>query len=184
MISKYKKIWLFLAKFFAMYIVLTLMYQYYLSLYHAGYQSNKIDYLTQRLSQHVANAGKVFGFNVRVTPNTDEPSMRLIFEGKYVARIVEGCNAVAVMILFISFVFAFSGKMINMITFGLLGVILLYMLNLMRILSLGWALFHYPQYASFLHQIAFPLVIYGFTFLLWIFWVKHIENQIIKTEKL
>lgn len=39
-------------------------------------------------------------------------------------------------------------------------------------------IFEYPHYAHFLHSIAFPLVIYGAVFMLWILWVRIYSQEI------
>lgn len=44
------------------------------------------------------------------------------------------------------------------------------------------ALYHFPQYEHVLHNIVFPLVIYGIVFLLWILWVTKISGY--KSKKL
>jgi len=44
-------------------------------------------------------------------------------------------------------------------------------LNIFRIALLTTGLYKYPEYGTFLHDILFPLVIYGVVFLLWVFWV-------------
>jgi exosortase family protein XrtF len=48
---------------------------------------------------------------------------------------------------------------------------LIFILNIFRIALLTIGLYKYPEYGTFLHDILFPLVIYGVVFLLWILWV-------------
>jgi hypothetical protein len=45
------------------------------------------------------------------TEEKEETFIKLIYNHKYVARIIEGCNAISIIILFISFVVSFSGKL-------------------------------------------------------------------------
>lgn len=97
---------------------------------------------------------------------------RIFYIDRYVARIVEGCNAVSVMILFASFVMAFAGKFKRTLAFILIGIILIHILNLFRIAFLATLLYHYPQHSHLTHGVLFPLIIYGFVFLLWVVWVK------------
>jgi exosortase family protein XrtF len=69
--------------------------------------------------------------------------IKLIYNHKYVARIIEGCNAISIIILFISFVVSFSGKKTN-ITFIFGGSVLVYVLNVMRIAMLSVLMYHFP----------------------------------------
>ena len=48
---------------------------------------------------------------------------------------------------------------------------MIFILNIFRIALLTAGLYKYPEYGAFLHDILFPLVIYGVVFVLWIVWV-------------
>ena len=98
--------------------------------------------------------------------------MKLIYKNKYISRIIEVCNALSVIILFIAFVIAFSGKLKNTIVFIILGSVLIYVLNVSRIVILSMAMFRFPEYQDFLHGVVFPLLIYSIVFILWIIWVN------------
>ena len=50
---------------------------------------------------------------------------------KSATRMVEGCNAVSVMIMFLAFVFAFY-KGVKTFYFAFAGIVLLYILNLLE----------------------------------------------------
>ena len=76
------------------------------------------------------------------------------------------------MILFLSFIIAFSGKMRTTIIFGFSGLVLIYATNIFRIVLLSLAIYHYPEYIDFLHNIVFPGIIYGMVCLLWVIWVN------------
>jgi exosortase family protein XrtF len=98
-----------------------------------------------------------------------------------VARIVEGCNAISVIILFIAFVIAFKGDFKKTVLFVLAGSILIHLLNVVRIALIAIALYHYPQHEHLLHGVIFPLIIYGIVFLLWVIWVNQFSSY--ATEK-
>jgi exosortase family protein XrtF len=105
-----------------------------------------------------------------------EPSVKLFYKNKYISRIIEGCNGLSVIILFIAFVIAFSGKIKNTILFILFGTIVIHVLNVARIALLSIALYSYPEYEHFLHGVLFPLVIYGVVFILWVIWVNNYSS--------
>ncbi len=152
------------------YGVLSFGYKLYLdysdgSTYYPDYATN----LTAKQSESLLNS---LGYDAHIEPHPDEPSMKLIINDKYVARIIEGCNSLSVIILFISFVIAFAGRLKPTIIYLLAGSVLIYAVNLFRIVVLSIGLFHYPWRRDILHNIIFPLIIYGMVFLLWMVWVN------------
>jgi len=176
LILKNKAVFLFLIKFFVTYLILSGLYQFYLTKNNKN-GLIKTDFITKQVAYHTIFTGKTFGYSFKTEPNIDEASMKLIINDKYVARVVEGCNAVSVMILFWAFIIAFTGKWYETLLFGLIGILLIYFINIARIFLLTLAIDRYPQYSTFLHKIVFPAIIYGFTFLLWMIWVKRVENR-------
>lgn len=112
------------------------------------------------------------GYAAQIMPAEIAPHMKLIVNGKYIANIVEGCNAVSIIILFMAFVFAFAQGFKKTFFFLFAGVALIYAVNLVRICILAIALYEYPEQSDFLHGVVFPAIIYGMVFLLWIFWVR------------
>lgn len=157
--------------------MLTLMYKFYLDLsdgskYYPDYFTNLVAKQSDLLLQSV-------GYDARIAPHPEEPSMKLIINDKFVARVVEGCNSISVIILFISFIVAFAGKFKDTFLYILSGSVLIYIVNLARIVILSIGLYNYPWRREILHTVIFPLIIYGMVFLLWMFWV----NRFSKLEK-
>jgi len=128
--------------------------------------------VTNAVSNHVEKACELLGYNITTYQNPNELSVTFEVNDKVVAKIVEGCTSVSVMILFLSFIIAFSGKIKTTIIYGILGVGLIYMANIFRIVLLSLAIYHYPKSTELLHDIVFPGIIYGMVFLLWVIWVK------------
>lgn len=116
------------------------------------------------------------GYDAYVEQNTDELSMKFMLNGRYVSRIIEGCSSVSVIILFLAFIIAFSGSLKATILFGIFGSVLIYIVNLIRIVALSVLYYRFPEYQVILHDLLFPLVIYGLTFVLWVTWVKFYSN--------
>lgn len=168
-----KAVIFFLLRFFISYFLLTGIYQFYLTKSQQKSPEYQCCGITRMVSHHVESTANFLGFNMVTKQNPDELSEHIILNDQIVARIVEGCNAVSVMILFIAFIIAFKGSYRNTILFIIAGSFLIYALNILRIVLISWSLYKYPQYGDFLHQILFPAIIYGFTFLLWIIWVKY-----------
>jgi exosortase family protein XrtF len=53
----------------------------------------------------------LFNYETRVLQHEDEMSMKVILNGRYVARVIEGCNSVSIIILFLAFIVAFKGSL-------------------------------------------------------------------------
>ena len=165
---QYKPFLLFLVKFIFSYLVLTFSYQYYLNQFDI--KNNEVDGFTKLVTTQVEQVLLFF--------NCDDH-----IELHHVSRIIEGCNALSVIILFISFVIAFSGKLKNTIYFIISGSIIIHILNISRIALLMVAFYNFPEANFFLHDILFPLVIYGTVFILWIIWVNKYSFYAKKTTK-
>tara|TARA_R110000868_G_scaffold351242_2_gene612538 strand:- start:1069 stop:1524 length:456 start_codon:yes stop_codon:yes gene_type:complete len=134
------------------------------------------DYITNLVAKQTENILNVLGYSAEVLAHSDEPSMKLFLNGNFTARIIEGCNSISVIILFLSFIVAFSGKLKTTFFYILAGSVLIYVVNLFRIVLLSLGLYHYPEYSEVLHKVVFPGIIYGMVFLLWIFWVNRFSK--------
>jgi exosortase family protein XrtF len=170
LLLQYKPFLLFLGKFIISYLILTFIYQTYLNRFDS--KNAEVDTFTKSVAEQSAKVLSWFDLNSFTMPHFREPSVKLFYKGKYISRIIEGCNALSVIILFISFVIAFTGKFKKTILFIMFGSIIIHILNIGRIALLCIALYHFPQYEHLLHGVVFPLVIYGVVFLLWVIWVN------------
>lgn len=178
---KYKPFLSFVAKFFLIYILLSFIYGLYLDQFDKA--TFEPDGITTLVSDQTRELLNFFGVDATTAPHELEASHKFMVNGKFVARIVEGCNAVSVMILFVAFVVAFKGKLKHTLLFILIGILIIHILNIIRIALLAQALYHYPQYQEFLHGTIFPLVIYGVVFILWVIWVNKFSVYARSTKK-
>lgn len=168
--KKYKSVLKFIITFLLVYGVLTIGYNFYLN---ASIGSKYYpDYVTHLVAKQSETLLEAFGYRTRVEMHPDEPSMKLIINNKFVARVVEGCNSLSVIILFVSFLIAFSGRPKTTFFYAFSGSVLIYAVNIVRIAVLSVGLYHYPWRRDVLHTVIFPLVIYGLVFVLWMVWVK------------
>lgn len=174
LIIKYKSVIKFILTFLIVYGVLSLVYSFYLDASKSGQYYP--DFITNLVAKQSENLLQTVGYETIVVPHPNEPSIKVIVEGKYLARVIEGCNGASIIILFVSFIVAFSGKIKTTIIFALSGSVLLYVVNLIRIVVLSIGLYHYPWREAILHSVVFPAIIYGMVFLLWMFWVNRFSK--------
>lgn len=164
----------FCGKFLGIYIVLLLVYNFYLEGFdEAAFEP---DGITVLVAENAAQLLKWLNFEMQYAPSPNDPSISYIIKGKRFVRIIEGCNAVSVIILFSSFIVAFSNGIWRTGRFLIVGIIVIYILNVLRIALLTAGLYYYPAYKSILHDIVFPLFIYGAVFGLWILWLNKFSN--------
>ena len=159
-----------MATFIIVYGVLTVSYKLYLD-FSDGSQYYP-DYFTHVVAKQSEAILNTVGYPAEVWPHENEPSMKVLIHNKYVARVIEGCNSVSIIILFISFMLAFADTLKATAIYILAGSALIYAVNLIRIVILSIGLYHYPWRREELHTVIFPLIIYGMVFLLWMFWVN------------
>jgi exosortase family protein XrtF len=165
---QYKPFLIFLASFFGCYIFLTALYQFYLN----DFGNDKVDGITHVVAQNTESVLSWFIQSIQMENVLNEPFVRAYFQNKYIARIVEGCNGISVIILFISFIVAFSGNLKNTLLFVFGGSLLIYILNVIRIAILIVLIYYFPEQNHFLHGVLFPAIIYGAVFFLWVIWVN------------
>ena len=174
LLIKYKSVIKFILTFLLVYAALSFCYKLYLDV---SKDSNYYpDYITHVVAKQTETVLNYVGYASKIVPHPEEPSMKLIVRDKYLARVIEGCNSISVIILFISFVIAFSGKRKTTVLFLLVGGVAIYLANLFRIVILSIGLYHYPWRSEILHSVVFPAIIYGMVFLLWMLWVNKFSN--------
>ncbi|MHC0439975.1 exosortase family protein XrtF [Flavobacterium sp. 3-210] len=165
---QFKPFLIFIGTFFFAYILLTIIYKFYLN----GFNPLEIDEISKFVGQNVEQLMQFFNSDISIVKSLSQPSLEVWYNKRFTIRIVEGCNAVSVIILFVSFVIAFSGKFKTTLLFILFGSLFIYVLNILRIAFLTVLLFKYPEHEHFLHGVLFPLIIYGLVFTLWVIWVN------------
>lgn len=180
--NQYRPFFIFLLKFFLVYGGLTFLYQLYLNQFE-----NPLFFQVDGFTQFVANQTEklllFFNYDASLAAHDHQASVKLFLNSIYTARIVEGCNGLSVMILFIAFVIAFSGKWKQTVLFILAGIVTIHVLNIIRIAMLCVLLQKYPTQESLLHEVIFPLFIYGAVFGLWVIWVNKFSTYAAKNPK-
>ena len=165
-------IW-FLLKFFVTYLILFLIYSAYLNYFASHFDALTCDGITRQVALDSARILRVLGYDATTVPNSYISSMMLQVDGRTIANVIEGCNAVSIMILFVAFMVAFSNKLKTTVFYTILGLGILYLVNVLRIALLTIGFIEIPQYGDFLHDYMFPAVLYGVTLTLWLVWIKY-----------
>lgn len=178
-LSTYRPFLQFLGVFLLSYLILILLYQWYLGQFDTVHF--EVDGFTKLVAQQAKCILERFDYSVVLSPYPDDPSVLVAVDHVPIVRIIEGCNAISVMILFAAFILAFSKGFIKTALFVILGVLLIHILNIARIVLLIIGIIKLPAYEHVLHGVVFPLVIYGTVFFLWIIWVTKFAKNATKT---
>lgn len=174
--NKYKNITLFLAKFFGTYFLLFIIYAAYLNTSQEKQNGFQCSSITKQVADHTVSLLQMFDYSVSSVQHEAEMSIKLLVSNQYVARIIEGCNSISIIILFVAFIVGFAGSKRNTIVYAIVGSLIIYIINIFRIAFLTMMLYKYPDQRMVLHNLIFPAIIYGTTFLLWVIWVQKFSN--------
>lgn len=167
---KYNSVIRFIVIFLGSYFIFSLFYNIYLELSNSTtYYPDFFTYLVSVQSHAVID---LMGYSSFITPHDTEASMKLFINESFLVRVVEGCNSISIIILFISFILSFFAGLKLTLFYILAGTVIIYVMNIVRIAILTIGIYEYPQHAELLHSIIFPLIIYGTVFILWLIWVR------------
>lgn len=167
MLKDFKPVLSILLRFIIIYLVLLFGYQFYLN----GFKGTGLDSFSKMIAEQVKDVQNRMNYPTKLYNDIPGESVWFNVKNYYPTRMVEGCNAISVMILFVSFVFAFY-KGMKTFVFVLIGLIVLYIMNVLRIVGLNIVMTDYQQYGKMSHDYIFPAVIYGSVVLLWLVWIK------------
>lgn len=167
MLKEFKPIIGILLRFAVIYIVLLIGYQIYLN----QFDGLGIDSFSNWVSQQVVKVQNFAGYPSDIYHEKETATNWFYTDKVYTSRMVEGCNAISVIILFIAFVFAFY-KGLKTFVFALIGIIILHVMNVLRIAGLNIVLRDFPDYGKATHDYIFPAIIYGSVVILWLVWIQ------------
>jgi len=170
-LKKYRATLLFIVKFFAFYILGSLLYNAYLGLY-----PTELDPASCVITEQSTAFLDLFADDLRIVYEEGYPRADVYFQEYIMYYIIEGCNAISVMILFMAFVFAFRASWKSYLWFVPLGLLIIHLSNIARIAGLGWIFIHYYEYVRPFHDYVFPAIVYGTIMVLWFVWVKYVAR--------
>jgi len=92
--------------------------------------------------------------------------------GSKALRVGTECNGLVLFALFAGFLIAYPGNWKTKTWFIPLGIVFIYLLNILRIILLTINFKYFRSSFSFNHHVTFTYLIYVFIFLLWMIWVN------------
>jgi len=92
-------------------------------------------------------------------------------------EIIDGCNGIEVIGLFVGFVVAYPGRNLNRVLFVPIGIFVLYLTNIIRILVLAITQVHAPGIFDITHDYSTTAIFYLVVFGMWVVWVNYGERR-------
>lgn len=166
-LKEYKPALRFLLIFVGSYFTLNLLYGVWIESL-----GNEPDKATYWVSSHTKIFLNTLGFDAWVSPNPDGPTIRLKNGEQVVLNIFEGCNGINVMIVFLSFVWAFAAPKKRWAWFIPMGLVVIHFANILRISLLYWFSEKQQNLFHYFHKYFFTAAIYAIVFILWWWWVR------------
>ncbi|MFV0530495.1 MAG: exosortase family protein XrtF [Flavobacteriales bacterium] len=171
--KEYKPLIFFLLKFFITYFIITLSYDFYLKetqVFNDG--NSQTDPYTKEVAKEASALYNLVHRASYVKQNPYHPYEDFFIGEKRIAVINEGCNAVSVMIIMVSFIIAFGTNIISTILYLLFSLVLVHVVNIFRISLLSNIILSQSKYVKLAHDALFPGIIYGTIILICIVWIK------------
>lgn len=167
MLKDFKPVLGILLRFIIIYLVLLFAYQFYLN----SFKDSGLDPYSRMIADHVSIVQETLGFKTLLYDDVPKQQIWFYIRTTPVSRMVEGCNAISILILFLAFIFAFY-KGTKTFVFAGISLLLLYVMNVLRIVGLNIINSDYSSYGKMAHDYFFPAVIYGSVVVLWLVWIK------------
>ena len=152
-----------------------LLYFALLWIYNFSLQSRSPDYFTLATARQTAFLYRLSGMHPEIK-ELGPAGAGIMSNGKWVVRVVEGCNGISVIIVFLAFVWAFPAPLRDKIRFSLAGIVTIWAVNVLRISLLGWVYIKKPESFDIFHRVIFPAIIYGLVVILWTIWMRHLRK--------
>lgn len=157
----------FLLIFMLAFFVFSAIYDLYLHRYE-----DKTDSMSSFVGKQAAGLLNILGFDAFARDVDAEKSTHVGIDGFARVKVIEGCNGLSVMILFLAFLLGFPGKRRNKAWFIPVGLLLIHLFNVSRVAILGWAVYRFGESGYPIYKEMFTASIYLLVLVLWYLWVQ------------
>jgi exosortase/archaeosortase family protein len=101
---------------------------------------------------------------------------RLWVHGYVILGVGNYCLAIQLWLFFAALIFSYPGKFMNKVWYTIVGILSINVLNVLRLIAVCYAAHYYPEYIQFNHDYVFNVIIYIFTFIMWIVWINRFSK--------
>jgi exosortase family protein XrtF len=157
----------FLMIFMLTFFLLSMLYDLYLQRYE-----NKVDGMSSVVGSQAANLLGLLGYNAFATNQHAEKSTHVGIDSFARVKVIEGCNGLSVMILFLAFLIGFPGSLKHKAWFIAAGLLVIHWFNIIRVSVLCWAVYSFGETGYPVYKEMFTASIYVLVLGLWYLWVQ------------
>jgi exosortase family protein XrtF len=169
-----KRIVLFFAKICLLYLVWYFVFEFWILPYtdiHRIFTT-----WSAYLSGEVLNIFSIIPVEVRPNLAADNFAIYHAVTGKKLVNVGHGCNALALMVLFSGFILAFPAAIRKKIQFLAGGILLIFVLNILRVVALTTLWVYNPRWVDFNHKYAFTTFMYLVIIGMWFLWIRSLQD--------
>jgi exosortase family protein XrtF len=157
----------FLLIFLLTFFLLTGFYDFYLRSF-----GDKVDKMSSMVGIQAAGLLRFLNFEAFALASPVDRSMHVGINGFARVKVIEGCNGISVMVLFLSFLLGFSGSWRHKAWFVPAGLLAIHVVNIGRVAILCWAVYAYGEAGYPIYKEVFTVSIYVLVLVLWYVWVQ------------
>jgi exosortase family protein XrtF len=157
----------FLLKFLGLYVIGNIVYGFFVHAWYPG-----VDPVTAWVTDQTSYLLTVGGWNTQVAEQSTKAIANILFEGRAILAVFEGCNGVNVMIIYVAFLLAFGPYTKQLVWFIPLGLMVVHAFNLGRIFLLFFVSIQMPKFLYFTHKYFFTAILYIVVFAMWVVWIR------------
>ncbi len=161
----------FLAIFVSLYLGLNIVYGLWISSY-----DRTVDPLTAIVTRQSTVLLNFLGEKTYTQAKAFTPAISIMNSSGVAISVFEGCNGVNVMIVFVSFLFAFGGERKKLAWFLPAGLVVIYIANLFRVMMLYCVAEYWREYFYYVHKYILTAFLYGIVFGLWWWWIEKVSG--------
>lgn len=165
----------FLGVFVGLYLGLNIVYGLWISSH-----GSHVDEATELVTNQTSFLLNVFGEGTYTKEKISEPAISVLNNSGVVMSVYEGCNGINILIVFVSFLFAFGGSAKSMAWFIPVGVFFIHLANLLRVMLLFFIAEYQSQFFYYAHKYVLTAFLYLIVFILWWYWIERVSGISIK----
>lgn len=128
--------------------------------------AHHVAYVTQQILQSWDFETKLFDNNV------------IQHDNKVAVRIVWSCTGIKQAYIFVCIILFYKADWLKKMWFIPLGLLLVYVVNILRIAAITALVKYYPQQFDLMHEHLFKYLFYVFLFGLWVIWDEKIATKL------
>jgi exosortase family protein XrtF len=173
--KEFKPAFRFVTIFLGLYLGLNIIYGLWISSF-----GKQPDAATLAITKQTSFLLNLLGEETHTEPRTGSPTVSIMKAGLISLGVFEGCNSINVMIVFSAFLFAFKGNWKKLAWFLPVGLMIIYLANLIRVAALYFVAEYWRQYFYYVHKYLFTAAIYLIVFILWWWWIEKVSGVSLK----